>query len=281
MRQTPDASANASQMLAEAIDTARAAGAEILRVYDELCPPDKAQSLAPLATKHDDSPLSHADLAAHDVICKRLKERFPAIAVVSEEDGAPAGGPAAAGQNGPYWLVDPLDGTKEFLEHSGEFTVNIALVHAGAVLMGVVFAPALGELYWGSAAGAFRQIAGRTEAIHVAPPRAHGQPLRVVASRSHMNPATARFIEALGAHELVQAGSSLKFCRVAEGRADVYPRLGPTCEWDTAAAQGVLEAAGGHVLTLEGAQLRYSKSAIVNPPFVASSMRRSWADGAS
>jgi 3'(2'), 5'-bisphosphate nucleotidase len=167
------------------------------------------------------------------------------------------------------WLIDPLDGTKEFIAHNGEFTVNIALIDQGRSVLGVVYAPAIDALYWGGAGlGAFRRVGTSTAAIQVAS-HATDELCRVVASKSHLNAETQAFIDRLGPVSLVQAGSSLKFCRVAEGVADIYPRLAPTCEWDTAAAQAVLEGAGGVVLDLHGAPLRYGKPDVLNPSFIA------------
>jgi 3'(2'), 5'-bisphosphate nucleotidase len=168
-----------------------------------------------------------------------------------------------------FWLIDPLDGTKEFIARNGEFTVNIALIDQGRSVLGVVYAPALDTLYWGGRGlGAFRLHLGATTPLRVAP-RTTGTPCRVLASKSHLNADTQAFIDRLGHVGLVQAGSSLKFCRIAEGEADLYPRLSPTCEWDTAAAQAVLEGAGGTVVDLDGRALHYGKSAILNGSFVA------------
>ncbi len=227
----------------------------------------------------------------------------PHIPLVSEEDEASH---AHRNARGEFWIIDPLDGTKEFIARNGQFTVNIALVRQGAPVLGVVYAPVLDELFWSepivsegaqvdvgavthasgeknltahtglsfyarSTMRALSHIQNQTRVLHVATPQQHaGKPMRVLASRNHMNEQTHNFINALGAHELVQAGSSLKFCRIAQGQADCYPRLGPTCEWDTAAAQAVLEAAGGFVRTLDGARLLYGKSEVLNPSFVAS-----------
>lgn len=250
--------------LADIVQIAQAAGRCILGYRDRPQGPDAAAALL-LPCKADESVLTLADVAAHEAIAGQLRDRWPGIAVVSEEDAASH----APGADGEYWLVDPLDGTKEFIGGSGEFTVNIALVRDGRPCLGVVVAPALDLAYWGGVGlGAHRAVAGLVRGIGVA--AAGHTPQRVVASRSHMNAATGRFIEGLGPHALVQAGSSLKFCRVAEGSADIYPRLGPTCEWDTAAAQAIVEAAGGHVWTLDGAPLRYGKSGRRNPEFVAS-----------
>ncbi|MDE2623571.1 MAG: 3'(2'),5'-bisphosphate nucleotidase CysQ [Betaproteobacteria bacterium] len=237
---------------------ARAAGEAILAIY-------QAPESALLAQKADDTPLTQADLAAHQIIARGLQALTPEIPVVSEEDEARL---VFRKAEGTFWLVDPLDGTKEFLARNGEFTVNIALVSEGEALWGVVLAPALGLTFWGGRGlGAFLDQGQGPVALPLAP--LSSGLVRVVASKSHLNDATLQFIEALGPHELVQAGSSLKFCRLAQGQAELYPRLSPTSEWDTAAAQAVLEAAGGQVVTLDGLPLRYGKTDLINPSFVA------------
>lgn len=261
------------------LEIAREAGAAIMNIYQTMCTQGASADEVLLAYKTDDSPLTKADLRAHQVIFERLTALRPDIPVVSEEDEQSL---QHRRQTGDFWLVDPLDGTKEFLAKNGEFTVNIALVRDGAAVLGVVVAPAHGQAYWGAVGlGAFREMDGRVEAIHVANPVEVGRSVRVVASKSHMNTQTLEFIRQLGASELVQAGSSLKFCRVAEGAADIYPRLGPTCEWDTAAAQAIVEASGGNVATLDGASLRYGKADLLNPNFVASSNPARLADAAN
>lgn len=220
--------------------------------------------------KEDRSPLTQADLASHHVLVQGLAKLTPDLPVVSEED---SDSHAYRTSRQVFWLIDPLDGTKEFIAHNGEFTVNIALVQDGFPQLGVVFAPALDELFWNEPGkGAFRAKANDVRAIQTAQP-SEGTPLRVVASKSHLDAATREFIDRLGPHELVQAGSSLKFCRVAEGAADIYPRLGPTCEWDTAAAQAVVESAGGTVLKLNGERLNYGKSDKLNPHFIVRGWR--------
>ena len=256
-------------LAAVVVPIARVAGQAIFEIYARMDAKGDGPSDVLVAQKADDSPLTIADLAAHKIIFASLRELTPAIDVVSEED---ADSLEQRRPDGQFWLIDPLDGTKEFLAGSGEFTVNIALVRDGVAVFGVVFAPVLDLLYWGGEGiGAFRSCAGVRVPIAVAPPVGSGGIHRVVASKSHMNAKTIDFIRALGSCELIQAGSSLKFCRVAEGAADVYPRLGPTCEWDTAAAQAVVEAAGGVVHCLQGEPLRYGKAAVLNPDFVAAS----------
>lgn len=248
---------------------ARQAGTAIMAIY-ERDPAAGQGSDVLVQTKADDSPLTLADLAAHQVIAQALASAYPEIPLVSEEGREGRSDEASASL---FWLVDPLDGTKEFLARNGEFTVNIALIEAGCPVFGVVHVPVTGETYWGGKGlGAFRGRDGKVEAIHVAAPVPAGGRHRVVASKSHLNSATQAFIEALGSVELIQAGSSLKFCRVAEGAAEIYPRLAPTSEWDTAAAQAVLEGAGGVVVDLAGKSLVYGKRDILNPSFIAASV---------
>lgn len=237
---------------------ARAAGDAIMAVY--------SRGMPEVQLKEDDSPVTEADLAAHRLLTLELKPLLAECPVVSEED---AGSLVHRQSSGRFWLVDPLDGTKEFIARNGEFTVNIALIEDSRCVLGVVYAPAVDALYWGGLGlGAFRCIGGQNTAIKVATSNP-GKLSRVVASKSHMNEATQSLIEHLGEVSLVQAGSSLKFCRVAEGEADIYPRLAPTCEWDTAAAQAVLEGAGGVVVDLQGVALLYGKSDVLNPSFIA------------
>lgn len=235
---------------------AREAGQAIMQVYQ--------QSDMAVQSKADESPVTAADLAAHAVLSGALKTLLPTCPVVSEEDEASLKHHIAKGR---FWLIDPLDGTKEFIARNGEFTVNIALIENGYPVLGVVYAPAIDAMYWGGCGlGAFRQTSSQAiEKINVA---AGSGSCRVVASKSHLNEATMAFIYKLGEHELVQAGSSLKLCRVAEGNADIYPRLAPTCEWDTAAAQAVVEGAGGVVLDTDLVPLRYGKPDVLNPSFI-------------
>lgn len=242
---------------------ARAAGEAIMAIYHQ-----------PFAVEYkaDESPLTAADKGAHEVIVQALARLTPTIPVLSEESDAETM-QARLGWS-RYWLVDPLDGTKEFVSRNGEFTVNIALIEDGRPVWGLVYAPVPDRLWYGGRGlGAWRIDGGRTVAIKTRP-HADGQAWRVVGSRNHLSQATldylARFGDiARGEIELVSMGSSLKFCIIAEGDAEFYPRLAPTCEWDTGAAQAVLEGAGGSVTRLDGSALEYNKPDILNPWFVA------------
>ena len=244
-------------LLEEVIALARDAGEAILGVY--------ATDFA-VREKADASPVTMADEMAEAVILRGLASLAPAIPVVSEE-AASAGRAPAVGQ--AFWLVDPLDGTKEFASRNGEFTVNIALVENGLPVLAVVHAPALARLYAGlEGGGAIAEDASGSRAIRArAIPR---EGMTVVSSRSHGDAeALARHLAGRKVAASARAGSSLKFCLVAEGKADLYPRFGRTMEWDTAAGHGVLRAAGGRVVDLEGRELRYGKPGFANPHFLA------------
>lgn len=251
-------------MYKEAISIAVEAGRAILGIYDTYV--NGAAEAAGIQVKSDQSPLTKADLAAHELISERLGDLTPDIPVVSEENNQ---SDIYRKPIGRFWLVDPLDGTKEFIACNGEFTVNIALIENGKPLWGVVYAPVLDRLYYGGRGlGANLKIGTEIQPLEVSPPPELGGFWRVVASKSHMNLETQAFIDRLGETDLVQAGSSLKLCRVAEGAADIYPRLGPTCEWDTAAAQAVVEGSGGVVHDLQGQPLQYGKLEVLNPSFI-------------
>lgn len=231
--------------------------------------------------KADASPVTAADLAAHAILAEGLLALDPAIAVLSEEDADIALGERADWSR--WWLVDPLDGTKEFIADSEEFTVNVALIERGQVVFGVVGVPATGAIYYGGRElGAWRVEPGaQPQAIAVREtPKSR---LTVVASRRHGSAEQEQLLAALAARfggvERVSVGSSLKFCQLAEGSADFYPRLAPTSQWDTAAAQGVLEGAGGVVLTLQGEPLRYeARDSLLNPFFLALPADVEWRD---
>ena len=255
--------------LATAIaDIAITAGQAILDVY--------GQDFE-VVQKDDESPLTQADLASHRVIRDALARLTPDLPLLSEESADITF--ATRSSWAEYWLVDPLDGTKEFINRNGEFTVNIALVRDHEPVLGVVHVPVSGATYTGVVgAGATRQSGGgAAESIQVRVPCA--DPLRVVGSRSHANPRLRQYLESVGNYELVSMGSSLKFCLLAEGKADLYPRLGPTSEWDTAAAHAVVLAAGGRVVTLENRPLQYNqKESFLNPEFIVfGDSGRDWA----
>ena len=248
------------QALLESVEAiAREAGEAIMTVY--------AREFS-VEEKEDKSPLTEADKAANEIIVKGLNALPHGIPVLSEEDEA---GFTGVDGDGRYWLVDPLDGTKEFIKRNGEFTVNIALIEQGKPVLGVVIAPPLGTAYIAAQGlGAVKvDDNGQRHTIQVAGKPTPGAAWRVVGSRSHPSPDLAAWLEQLGAHEMVPMGSSLKLCVIAEGKADVYPRLGPTCLWDTGAAQAVVEQAGGRVETLSGERLSYATpDTKLNPHFV-------------
>lgn len=245
-------------LLEDLLPVARRAGKAILEIY--------ATDFA-VRNKGDASPVTEADERAEALILPALAALTPEIPVVSEEAVAAGQIPSVSDR---FWLVDPLDGTKEFIQCNGEFTVNIALIEKRRAVLGVVLAPALDRLYAGaSATGAFLETQGnrQTIACRVQP----GAGITVVASRSHNDVnAMAGFLKGRRVASLAEAGSSLKFCLVAAGLADLYPRLGRTMEWDTAAGNAVLHAAGGKVTTLDGAELAYGKDQFANPHFLAS-----------
>lgn len=249
----------ACPFLDRALEVAKEAGREILEIYE-----------AGFSVEHKDdkTPLTEADMAAHQVIETGLGVLTPNIPVLTEES---ANIPYA--ERVPwkrYWLVDPLDGTREFIKRNGEFTVNIALVEGQQPILGIVYAPVLGVSYFACRGhGAYKR-----EAMNEAQPiRArpwNGGRVTVAGSRSHRSEQLERFLERLGDYELILMGSALKSCLVAEGRADIYPRLGPTSEWDTAAAQCILEEAGGHLTDTAMQPLRYNtKASLLNPHFFA------------
>ena len=240
-------------------ELARVAGMKILEIYNQ-------EDLG-VEQKADKSPLTAADMAAHHAILAGLQALTPDIPVLSEESASLSYDERSAWS--VYWLVDPLDGTKEFIKRNGEFTVNIALIEEGVPVLGVVHVPVTNTSYLGCRGmGAFKQSehAGR-QPIRVR--EQLGNPVMVVGSRSHRGDSLVAFLDRLGTHEMVGMGSSLKLCLVAEGVADIYPRLGPTSEWDTAAAQCVVEQAGGYVTDTGMQPLRYNtKDSLLNPYFL-------------
>jgi len=254
-----------ADLLPSVVALAREAGEAILKVYGEVDPA--------VEYKRDNSPLTKADLASHDVIARGLGRLTPGWPVLSEESRQIPFDERRLWER--FWMVDPLDGTKEFLKRNGEFTVNIALIENGASILGVVYAPALGKLYYAArGAGAWKQEGGSALPLRAA--KAADGVLRVVVSRSHGSGEENldRFTGAAGRCEFVPMGSSLKFCLVAEGVADLYPRTGPTMEWDTAAAHCILEQAGGSVTGLDRELFVYNKPDLLNPGFLATGRQR-------
>ena len=251
-------------LLPDIVAVSHDAGEAIMRVY---------ATDFDVARKADDSPVTEADLAAEALITPVLEALTPDIPIVAEEAASRGEMPNVG--DGPFWLVDSLDGTREFIGRNGEFTVNIALIEEGWPTLGVVHIPAKGLSCWASGPGrAHCRDAGGTRAIAVREPDNEGYV--VVASRSHRDARTDEWLESIAVKSFTAAGSSLKFCLVAMGEADLYPRLGRTMEWDTAAGHAVLRAAGGSVRTLaggvrtlEGEDLRYGKPGFENPFFVA------------
>lgn len=246
-----------NELLEQLTSIAQRAGERIIEIY--------AQDFE-VSNKSDNSPVTRADAEAEAIILQGLATLDPGTPVISEEQ-AELGAVPEVGRR--FWLVDPLDGTREFINRNGEFTVNIALIVDGAPQLGVVLAPALGRLFAGAAGyGAWVQESGQRRPLHTRAVPAQG--LGVVSSRSHGdNDALERFLAGRTVAQQLSAGSSLKLCLVAGGEADVYPRLGRTMEWDIAAGDAVLRAAGGVTLTLDGAPLQYGKPTLDNPHFAA------------
>jgi 3'(2'), 5'-bisphosphate nucleotidase len=245
-----------SELIDPLADAAREAGEAILAVV---------RRGFEVEAKHDTSPVTEADRAAELVILAALARVAPGVPVVAEEEVAAGRIPA---HEDLFFLVDPLDGTKEFIRGGDDYTVNIGLVQAGMPRLGIVFAPATGRLHAGLVGeGAWLDEGAGRNPIRT---RTRGDQITAVASKSHLNQATVDYLEAaVGACGRVSVGSSLKFCIVAEGQADIYPRLSPTSEWDTAAGHAVLLAAGGLVDGADGSALRYGKKAFLNRAFVA------------
>jgi 3'(2'), 5'-bisphosphate nucleotidase len=245
-------------LLDEVVEISRRAGQAIMDVY--------RQGIE-VTQKADDSPLTQADLASHYIITSALQQLSPDLPCLSEE-AADIDFATRSGWS-EYWLIDPLDGTKEFIKRNGEFTVNIALIRDHEPVLGVVHIPVSGETFSGGHALGAQRITEQNETVTIRVRKPSASPLVVVGSRSHANPVIESYLQQLGEHELISMGSSLKFCVVAEGKADFYPRLGPTSEWDTAAAHAVVLGAGGKVVKLDGQPLRYNqKDSLLNPEFL-------------
>lgn len=240
-------------------DISKRAGTEIMKVY---------KTDFSVETKGDNSPVTKADKLAEAIILRSIREgltdRYP---IVSEEAASDGHIPNVEGT--AFWLIDPLDGTKEFINRNDEFTVNIALIENNRPVLGVVHVPATGTTYTASAAGAFIERTGEAmKPIHCNTPSSGG--ITAMVSRSHRSPEIDDYLKGFNIAKEISAGSSLKFCLVAEGSADLYPRFGRTMEWDTAAGHAVLRFAGGSVKTVDGVELSYGKPEFENPHFIAS-----------
>ena len=246
-----------TKLVQELVSISKQAGESILEIY---------HTDFQVRGKDDSSPVTDADEQAEALILLGLERVAPDIVVVAEEGVAAGHTPDIS--SGRFFLVDPLDGTREFINRNGEFTVNIALIDNAQPVAGVVHLPALGETYWSDGEQAWRQR-GDSAPERIACRSAAEDGLVVVASRSHRDARTDEYLANFQVKELISAGSSLKLCRVAEGSADLYPRLGRTMEWDIAAGHAVLAAAGGSVCTLAGQPLAYGKPGLDNPDFVA------------
>lgn len=246
------------ELVAPVIAIAQVAGNEILGVYN---------TEFSVNYKDDSSPLTLADRRAHEAIESGLNALTPEYPVLSEEDADIPFSERAAWQR--YWLVDPLDGTREFVKRNGEFTVNIALMENCRPVLGVIQVPVTGRVFsaWQGGGAHSLEVGSKSRPI-----RAKSEPgvaLRVVCSRSHTSPDLKKFLDKLGDYSTLSIGSSLKVCLIAEGKADLYPRLGPTSEWDTAAADCILSEAGGQITQLDSTPLKYNKESLLNPSFMA------------
>ena len=252
-----------AQLTEAATTIARKAGERILEIYDHGFDVD---------TKTDGSPVTTADHLSHSLIVEELGKLNPAIPILSEESSQDVMEQRRTWQH--YWLIDPLDGTKEFIGRRGEFTVNIALIHEQQPVIGVVYTPVQKLAHWGFKGGTAHRQVGDDPAEVIEVKEYRGGVPTIVASRSHGRGNLDKFLESVkrnyGSYELTSMGSALKICIVAEGRADVYPRLGPTSEWDTAAAHCVLLVAGGTLTDRDGHPLLYNKKSLLNPWFIAS-----------
>ncbi len=251
-----------STLIKDVVDIARQAGAAILDIYNN-------EADFQVQSKSDDSPLTKADSAANKVICDGLEKLAIQYPIISEENKAIAYETRKAYSH--FWLVDPLDGTKEFIKRNGEFTVNIALIHNKKTVMGVVYAPVLDEMFWAiKGEGAFMEKDGKVTQLHAPTFKKSDKGLKLVCSRSHLNADTEAYVAGFDSPDLVSKGSSLKFLILAKGEAHIYPRLAPTMEWDTGAAQIVLEEAGGSVINNDTkTPLLYNKEVLLNPYFIA------------
>ena len=249
-----------NDLINEIIAISKYAGKSILEIYNS----DFDYEL-----KEDASPLTEADKISHQIIVKGLSLLNYKLPIISEEDSLIPFNIRSKWRN--YWLIDPLDGTKEFIKRNGEFTVNIALIENNVPILGIIHIPVLNETYWGSIHhGSYHQIKNKKEKrIYVSTNTQ--DPLRILTSRSHPSKTLTSILKEINNYEIILKGSSIKFCLIASGMADIYPRFGPTSEWDSAAGEAIIKFAGGHIATLEKEPLTYNlKESYLNPNFIAS-----------
>ena len=246
-----------SDLIEQLIKISKEAGKAILKVYN---------SNFDYQLKEDLSPLTKADTISHNIICERLKVLTPDIPILSEEScNIPL---SIRSQWSQYWLIDPLDGTKEFIKKNDEFTVNIALIENNNPIIGLIHNPVFNTIYWGSELGAFLSIENNNPQ-KIAVKKSQLIKPRIICSRSHKSEKLEFYLQSIGKHQIIHAGSSLKFCSIASGESDIYPRFNPTSEWDTAAGQCIVESAGGTVKTLDGERMQYNKKqSLINPGFI-------------
>ena len=250
-----------TQLIDELITISKEAGEAILKVYN---------SDFDYQIKEDSSPLTKADEISHKIIVNSLNILTPNIPILSEEGANISFETRSKWER--YWLIDPLDGTKEFIKRNGEFTVNIALIESGTPILGIIHIPVSKETYWGSKNEGSFYLDGDNSIEKIYTNNEHQNPIRIMASRSHPSKKLHFFLEEIDQYEIFTKGSSLKFCLIACGKADIYPRFTPTSEWDIAAGEAIIRYAGGEVLNINGERLTYNdKENFLNPFFIASS----------
>ncbi len=248
------------QLIVSTVKIAKKAGKAISQIYNS----DFDYKL-----KSDSSPITIADNLSHQIITERLKILTPEIPIISEEDCEIDYKIRA--QWSQYWLVDPLDGTKEFINKNDEFTVNIALINKNTPILGIIHIPVTNETYWGSRSNGSFYLNENNDKKQLYVSERINSPLRIAVSRSHPSEILDSLLKQLVDYEILEAGSSIKFCMIASGQADCYPRFGPTSEWDTAAGEAIVHAAGGHVMTASGNSMNYNKKeTFINPNFIVS-----------
>ena len=248
------------QLISSTVEITKEAGEAITEIYNS----DFAYQL-----KKDLSPITAADNLSHNIITDRLKILTPEIPILSEENcDIPY---KIRSQWTQYWLVDPLDGTKEFIKKNGEFTVNIALIENNNPIFGIIHIPVTNETYWGSKVNGSFYSTENNDAEQISVSDNYQNPMRIVASRSHPSEMLNSLLESIADYEIIEVGSSIKFCLIASGQADCYPRFGPTSEWDTAAGEAIVRFAGGHLVTANGDLMSYNlKRDYLNPNFIVS-----------